>query len=366
MKYLRNTKITLILVLSIILTSCLKEDLQNTPFVSFTPVDTKDDWDIGTPPEVQIDNEQLTEVYKEIQNDADLYWQVRSMLVFRNEKLVAESYFKTEEDRTVARPVWSCTKQVLGILIGIAIDKGLIASVDEPIGTFLADELKNYPEKQNITIRHLLTMTSGISFENYGLSSDDAAILQQKPDNLLAFVLQKSMNYNPGEKFIYKDSDPQILSAIIEKVTGKKTNIWAEEVLFSKLQIRSIDWITYKDGSTIGAFGIITTPRELAKFGQLVLNKGIYQGVRIVSANWIKEMTSNHVDASGRQFGYMWWSYTEKGIHFMSGNGGQFVMVVPEKQLMVVFTAQDKTQGNFRFSTPNARYFTEKIASICH
>jgi len=364
MKYIKKANFV-VLVLTILLISCLKEDLQNTPFVAFTPKEIGDDWSIGTPDEVQIDNEQLTEIYKEIQNDANLYWQVRSMIVFRNEKLVAESYFKTDEDRTVARPVWSCTKQVLGILIGIAIDKGLITSVDEPIGTYLSDELKNYPDKQNITIKHVLTMTSGIGFENYGLFSDDADILQQKPNNLLEFVLGKSMKYNPGEKFIYKDSDPQILSAIIEKVTGKKTNIWAEEVLFSKLQIKTIDWVTYKDGSTIGAFGIITTPRELAKFGQLVLNKGAYKGIRIVSENWIKEMTSNKVDASDKQFGYMWWSYTEKGIHFMSGNGGQFVMVAPEKNLMVVFTAQDKTQGNFRFSTPNARYFTEKIASIC-
>jgi len=354
------------LILTFFLSSCLKEDIQKETFATFSPVNINDLWQLGLPTKEKIDSIELVGIYQEIQDDPQRYWQVRSMSVFRNGKLIAESYFKDEADRTQQRPFWSCTKQVLGILIGIAVDQGLIESIDDPINKYLEDDLKNYPEKQNITIRQLLMMKSGINFENYGLTSDDSEILQQKPSNLLNFVLSKPMNYPPGERFHYKDGDPQILSAILEKVTGKRTNIWAQEVFFSKLNISNIDWISYKSGETVGAFGILTTPREMAKIAQCVLEKGKYNGNQIVSESWVVEMTKGQTTTDlDRDFGYMWWNYSAKNIPFMSGNGGQFLMLFPDKNLIVVFTAEDKTQGEFRFSTPNARYFSEKIANIC-
>jgi CubicO group peptidase (beta-lactamase class C family) len=353
------------LVLCFALTSCLKEDLQKQPFSTYAPISLNDNWQISTPSNEKINEQALADVYKEIQNDPDRYWQVRSMSVFRNGKLVAESYFKDPTDRVNQRPFWSCTKQVLGVLVGIAIDKGLINSINDPIKKYLPNETQNYPDKQDITIRNLLMMQSGIDFENYGLTSDNAALLQQKPNNILGFVLNKSMKNNPGDVFVYKDSDPQILSAILEKVTGKPTKEWANEVLFSKLGIKNIDWISYKDGATIGAFGILTTPRELAKVAQCVLNNGMFNGQQVVSASWITEMTKRQTEAEDKDFGYMWWSYASQNLYYMSGNGGQFYFLSPTKNLIVSFTAEDKTQGSFRFSTPNARYFTQKIEAIC-
>lgn len=355
-----------IMVLGLLAGSCLQEDRQKVPFVTYQPIPLTDAWPIVTPQAAGINADSLTATYRELQNDPDSYWQARSMSVFRNGRLVAESYFKDETDRTVPRPVWSCTKQVMGILIGIAIDRGLIRSVNDPISTYLPDALKNHPDKQAITIRQLLTMQSGIGFENYGLTSDNAKLLQQKPDNLLDFVLSRPMADTPGTTFNYKDGDPQVLSAVLEKVTGKSTRVWANEVLFSKIGLTNYDWTTYRDGATIGAFGILTTPRELAKIGQLVLNRGRFNNQQIVSEAWLTDMARGQVVATSDDqfFGYLWWSYPTRGIWYMSGNGGQFVMLVPARQLMVVFTAEDKTQGKFRFSTPNARYFTERIARV--
>lgn len=202
--------------------SCLKEDLLKKPFVSITPQGIADNWIISKPEEVGISTESLTSIMQNYHNNPD-YWQIRSLSVFRNGRLIAETYCKDEKDRVIGRPIWSCTKQILSILVGIAIDRGLILSVNDPIEKYLKEEIERFPDKKGITIKDLLTMRSGIGFVNYGLYSDDAAILQQKPDDILEFCLSKTMEGIPGESYSYKDSDPQILVAILDKVTNKHT-----------------------------------------------------------------------------------------------------------------------------------------------
>lgn len=360
-----NNALIVGLMAGLLLSSCLQEDPQKKPFTSYGPVLLTDGWQLSTPAAEGIDADSLTSIYRAIQNDPSRYWQVRSMTVIRNSKLVAESYFKNADDRTDRRPIWSCTKQVVGLLVGIALDQKLIQSVDDPINKYIPDKLTGYPDKRAITIRHLLTMQSGIGFENYGLTSDDASLLQQKPDQLLEFVLSRPMATQPGARYAYKDSDPQLLVAVLERVTGKPTHVWADEVLFSKLGLTNYEWTTYRDGATIGAFGLRMPPRELAKIALCVMNKGKANGEQVVSQAWIDEMTREQVRLSEEQsFGYLWWSYPARGIAYMSGNGGQFAMLLPAKKLVVVFTAEDKTQGAFRFSTPNARYFRERIAQV--
>lgn len=100
-------------------------------------------------------------------------------------------------------------------------------------------------------------MQSGIGYTNHGLTGDDAQVLQQKPSNLLEFVFSRDLAHAPGTFFDYKDCDPQILSAVLEKVTGKPTKDWAEEVLFSKVGMTNWKWTTYKDGRTLGGIGIL-------------------------------------------------------------------------------------------------------------
>lgn len=201
-------------------------------------------------------------------------WQIRSFLVFRNGYLVGESYTKDTQDRVLARPMWSCTKQVMGLLIGIAIEQGLIENTEATVGRYLPDWALRYPDKQAITINNLLQMKSGIDFQNDGANGQSTKLLQQIPPSSLDFIGQLPLRTSPGELFNYNDGDPHILSAILQHQTGKTTAQWADEVLVSRLGVNNWDWIDYKDGITMGAFGILTTPRELAKIGQLMLNNG--------------------------------------------------------------------------------------------
>lgn len=362
---MKTYRLIFIIGLMSLLSGCISEPELKDPFSNFEPVKIKNGWEISSPSEEGIDSLGLVKIFNDFHNNEEI-WQVRSLSVYRNGKLVAESYTKDPSDRYEPRAIWSCTKQFIGVLVGIAVDKGLINSIDDKIEKYLPEILKDYPDKKNITIKHLLTMNSGISYNNYGLSGDDSKILQQIPDNYLKFVLEKKLNTEPGTDYDYKDSDPQILSSIIQKVTGKPTDVWAEEILFSKIDFDNFEWKRYKDGTTLGSFGIITTPREMAKLAQTVLNGGTYSGQKVVSERWVEQMVYPHEEAGDKNFGFLWWSYPEYETYFMSGNGRQLVFVIPEKDLIVVITSEPNVQGKYNLSTVVGRDYTMRIKDLCN
>lgn len=349
------------LLILFLLFSCLKEDELKNPFVSYTPLDIGDGWQVSEPEIQGINPEQLTEIYKEFHSDENI-WQVRSLLVFKNGKLVAESYTKDPNDKYTPRAIWSCTKQVIGLLTGIAIDKQLILDVNEPIDKYIPNAQNT--DKANITIEHLLTMKSGICYSNDGLSGQTDDILRELPDNVTDFILSRPLAYLPGEKAVYKDCDPQLISSVLQGATGKSTFDWASEVLLQPLQIQFFDWMKYKDGTTFGGFGIMTTPREMAKFGQLVLDSGMWNNQQIVGKEWIEEITTPREELYNYQFGYLWWIDTERNIVNMSGHGGQYVFILPDKNMLIVFTSEVNTQGDFQFTRDKAIQWVDKINSI--
>jgi len=339
----------LFLLSTLLFTSCLKEAELKKPFVSFTPRQINDGWEISTPSQENIDPDALAEIYRDFHADSDI-WQVRSLLVFRNGKLIAESYTKDDNDITTPRAIWSCTKQVVGLLTGIAIEKQMINNVNDSISTYLT-ETSLYQDKKNIRIEDLLTMRSGISYSNDGLAGQSDDILRQLPDKSTDFILGRHLQDIPGVNAQYKDCDPQLVSAIIQSQCGKPTAEWAKEVLFAKLEIKNLRWNNYKDGITLGGFGILTTPRELAKFGQCVLDSGEWKRETIVSKEWIKQMTTVRIeDMYGYQFCYLWWRDKNRGMTFMWGHGGQYVCIIPSKNLIVVMTAEVNTQDDFQFN----------------
>lgn len=351
------------LCMLLLLSSCLKDDAMKNSFVSYTPTDIGDGWLLSNPESEGIDLVQLKEIYKEFHSDENI-WQVRSLLVFKNGKLVAESYTKDTNDRYNPRAIWSCTKQVVGILTGIAIDRQLISDVNEPISKYIPDAKDT--DKANITIEHLLTMKSGISYSNDGLSGQTDDILRQLPDKVTNFILSRPLAYQPGEKAVYKDCDPQLVSSVLQGASGKSASEWAVEVLLQPLQIQYFDWMNYKDGTTFGGFGIMTTPREMAKFGQLVLDGGKWNNHQIVSNEWIRDMTKPREEIYSYQFGYLWWSDSERNMVYMSGHGGQFVFVLPDKKMLIVMTSEVNTQGDFQFTRNRAIQWVDKINSISH
>ncbi len=355
-------QIALCVSILFLLPSCLKEDELKNPFVSLVPRQIDDGWQISTPDAENINSALLTEIYRDFHADEDI-WQARSLLVIRNGKLVAESYTKDETDIITPRAIWSATKQIVGLLTGIALEKGLIVNINDPISDYLTETSK-YPDKKDIQIENLLTMRSGISYSNDGLGGQTDDILRKLPDRITDFILNRPLANNPGEKAQYKDCDPQLVSSIIQAKCGSSTGQWASEVLFDKLEIKNLIWDDYKDGVTLGGFGILTTSREMAKFGQCVLDSGMWKGTSIVSKEWIKQMTTVRIpDIYGYQFGYLWWKDEKRGMTFMSGHGGQYVCIIPSKNLIISMTAEVNTQGDFQFGK-EAFNWVDRIVTI--
>jgi len=343
-----------ILLTSLLSTTCLLDDPLKLPFQTYVPQNIGDGWEIATPASVGIDEEALRDLYRYAHESSEI-WQIRSLLIIKDNKLVAESYMKDPADRINPTAVWSCTKQFVGVLTGIAVDQGLI-NIYDPISKYLPNVP---PEKSSITIENLLTMSSGINYTNGG---KEDTLREQKPSNIIDFFLGLGMRWLPGEAFNYNDLDPTLVSAILQKVTGLTLRDWAREVLFEKIGIRRLDWKTYKDGTTMGGWGILATPREMAKIGQLVLDEGKWKGEQIVSSEWINEMTSgkviadmaviNNIVVGKILFGYLWWSddieNKDKEI-WMSGAGGQLVNIYKAKDLIAVITSEPNTEPGFWF-----------------
>jgi CubicO group peptidase (beta-lactamase class C family) len=273
---------------------------------------------------------------------------------------------KEIDDRTNLHPIWSATKQVIGILTGVAIDKGMI-SITNSISEYLP-QISKHPEKSEITIENLLMMKSGINYNNDGYFGEDAKLAREEPSNSLDFVLGLGMHSSPGTSYRYKNSDPHLLSAIIQEMAGKTTRDWAKEVFFDKIGMMRLEWRTYKDGITFGSFGILTTPREMGKIGQLVANNGIWNGEQIVSKEWIEEMTSSKVPASETDwnisFGYLLWKDAVRNVMFMAGHGGQYVLINKDKSLIVVITSERHPAGEFSLSVSEALSIYDRINNI--
>ena len=335
---MKTKKLLPVILISVclVLSSCLKEEVMKQPYAGFTPVDISDGWIISDPSAENMDPVELDRIFRDVYRDDDT-WMMKSLLVFRNGKLVAECYLKNESDRTEVDAIWSCTKQVNAIITGIAIDQGYISSIDDPIEKYLPEYIERFPDKEGILIRHLLTMKSGIAFDN---GKDDDLLKMHKVDNSIDYVLGFDLIDQPGTMYNYKDCDPHILSAIVQKTTGKPLDEFGQEVLFEPLGITNYYWHRYSDGVTLGSWGILTTPRELAKVAQCVLDGGRYDNRQIIPQDWLQEMLSIQVpDVYGDfAFGYLWWSIPSKGLYFAQGHGGQYAFIIPSKQMLVVIT----------------------------
>jgi CubicO group peptidase (beta-lactamase class C family) len=320
-----------------LMSGCFKEDPMKKPYTDFNPVDISDGWVLSNPSAENIDSLALDGVYRDVNADDNL-WMTKSMLVFRNGKLVAESYLKDDIDRTRIDALWSCTKQVNSIITGIAINQGFIRSVTDSVSRYLPEYIAKHLDKASLTLENLLIMGSGVAFHNITQSD---VFRKHLTDNSIDYVLGLQLNFEPGTGYNYNDGDPQVVSGLVQAATGKPMDEYGKDVLFDKPGITNYEWVRYSDGVTMGGFGILTCPRELAKIGQCVLDTGRHNGQQIIPLTYWQEMLSGKViDAGGdRSFGYFWWSAPSKGYWFMWGHGSQHAFLIPEKRLMVVITS---------------------------
>jgi CubicO group peptidase (beta-lactamase class C family) len=268
---------------------------------------------------------------------------LRCLIVYQNDHIIKERYFHPG-DSSSAHDVRSVTKSVMATLMGIAIDQGVIPSEDQKIGDYLRPLVGTIDSvKANIKIRDLLSMSSGIS------GNDIPDVTEYNnwyyAPNQLQYTLNKSMTYQPGQAFGYNTGASHLISAILTQAAGMSTIQFAKQRLFQPLGIADHSWGTDRQGIYNGGAALSLTPYDMLKIGQLYLNRGVYNGVRIVSGEWIDKastfkITTNGIEPFGPGYGYFWWigSNASHGYFFANGYGGQFIVVVPDIRLIVVAT----------------------------
>ena len=296
-------------------------------------------WRISTPEEQGMDSELLAKMFEHIDQK---HINLHSVLIVRNGYIVAEAYFHPYTADT-PHQIASVTKSVIDILLGIAIDRGSIRGVDQPLLDFFPGRsIANVDaRKQAITLEHLLTMTSGLDCKDRSGTDEQ----MQQSSGWVQYILDLPMAHVPGTQFSYCSGGPHLLSAVLEKATGLKTRDFANVRLFTPLGIRAasdIEWGSDPQGYTLGGYGLYLTPRNMAKLGYLYLKQGQWAGQQIVPSQWVTASLTTHsiwTDEGRRDYGYLWWLYPAHSYYSMMGMAGQQVHILPKRHMVVVFTA---------------------------
>jgi CubicO group peptidase (beta-lactamase class C family) len=261
-----------------------------------------------------------------------------SLLIIRHGYLVSETYF-AGYDTEERHELYSCTKSFISTLIGIALDQGAIQGTDTRLLDFFPGRTPANLEadKQAMTLEDVLTMRTGLDWEE----GDPAYMTLYTSRDWIQYMLDLPMAEPPGSAFNYCSGCSHLLSGIIQQATGKNPKDFARQNLFGPLGITNYVWDTDGKGISIGGWGLQLTPREMAKLGYLFLHEGQWDGQQVVSAEWVKNATAQHLDAGGGLgYGYQWWTISSLGAYAALGRYGQTILVVPASDLIVVTTAQ--------------------------
>lgn len=275
--------------------------------------------------------------------------QIKGCLVLKEGKLIYQ-YYKNNKIRNNLQRINSCTKSVISILIGIALDKGYISSLDLTMGHFFPEKVMHQLDvrKKDITIHHLLTMSTGLDWPEFGEWNYMPPMFVH---DVVKFVLDRPLIAEPGTMMNYNSGSSHILSAIITQSTGMKTSAFAEQYLFKPLGIHDYIWFEDAKGISYGSDGLRLHPHSLAKFGQLYLQDGVWNGKRLVSSEWVKVSTDPFLvtyDYIGHYALHWWVAKLEPEVEdfsilnrmfFAMGVNGQFIIVIPSLQSVIVFTS---------------------------
>jgi CubicO group peptidase (beta-lactamase class C family) len=343
------------------------------PYVYAVPERTGDGWETASLADVGLSESRLGRLIDLIRTG--VYPRVHALLIVRDGRLVLEEYFNgldfeaavgdsivgtwTAFDRDTPHNLASVTKSVTSTLVGIAIDRGLIASVDTAAYDFFPEhaDLRD-ARKDSITLRHLLTMTSGLDWDEashpYGDPRNDINALFSQSDPI-RYILAKPAVDPPGTRWIYDGGGTNILGDVVRRTSGMSLEQFADTHLFGPLGIAQRAWVRLAPPVTYASGDLRLRPRDMAKLGQLFLDGGVWNGARIVSAEWVAEATTRMAETwnPGWGYGYQWWIYEfdVDGLRYPSfgarGWGGQLITVLPEQRLVVV-----QTGGNYLTGDP--------------
>lgn len=272
---------------------------------------------------------------------------VRSLLIVRRDHLVFE-YTRTDVAPDDLHSVASVTKGILSALVGIALEKGHLSSLDQRIVDFFPElaDAGLHAGTRNITLRHLLTMTSGFSWnERASFTPDQWGRMEEHAK----FALSREPILPPGKVFNYDTVSSHLLGIALSRAVGMSLERFAQQHLFGPLGIERYEWVRDRQGNIAGGHGLRLTTRAMASFGSLYLRRGKHAGTPLIPADFVDASVRAHVPVGSDgqlDYGYLWWiSRTPAKQHAYSslGYGGQAIYMVPELELVVVIASnQDK------------------------
>jgi CubicO group peptidase (beta-lactamase class C family) len=300
---------------------------------------------IGAPEQQGLDRALLCAMGKGV-TDGKLP-NVDSIVVVHHGVLIYERYFVYPNqqyfDATIKHAGNSMTKSVVSLLVGVAMDRGLIKDLDAPVLSYLPQytDLRT-PERDRITLRNLLTMSSGLHQS-----------MMRNDHDPYRHVLELALVSDPGTSFEYNNWGTELIGAILQKVSGKPVDIFAQENIFAPLGINDIDWDgRLGNGVPMSSSGLSLRPRDWAKIGQLVLNHGVWEGKQLVPASWVAQSTAERIKArEPYSYGYQWWlGRSRSGDRVVEwtaamGFNSQKTIVLPELDMVVVFNASRESKN---------------------
>ncbi|MBV6716439.1 serine hydrolase domain-containing protein [Paenibacillus chitinolyticus] len=309
------------------------------------------EWQAVDPALLRMDPEKLAELEPVIRSE---YSNINGVVIVRNGAIACERYYNgygPEDTHHVA----SVTKSILSALIGIAIDTGFIKHVDQKVLDFFPEYVSDAADsqKREITLRHLLTMTAPYPFEDWHEPLDKMCMQPDWVKYTLDMLGQK------GEigTFKYSTAGAHLLSSILTRSTGKSAREFANERLFRPIGMKEIPdyemesfgfedlfgkkvrgWVQDPNRISTGGWGLTLTPRDMARFGLLYLNRGLWNHHPIISGTWVNESTAMNAN----NYGYLWWLREEDGVYAYSaiGDGGNVICCIPEKDLVVAIASE--------------------------
>jgi CubicO group peptidase (beta-lactamase class C family) len=364
----------LLSVLICFLSAC--EDPVNPPYETYiytVPEESSDGWETASLSSVGMNTDRLVTLVNRI--NVKLYREVHSVVIVKNDKLVFEEYFPGHDfnysgqnyhgayvdfDRDTRHNTHSATKSITSALVGLAIEKGFIQSVDDKIFDYFPDysELIDQ-QKEMITIEHLLTMSSGFEWNEWDVSvsqNNHDIVRMNSSSDPVYYVLNKPVVTEPGTAFYYNGGTVDLLGQIVRRASSMNVKNFSQTYLFDPMGITNYNWQTlYPSGITCCHGDIYITPRDMAKFGYLFLNKGMWNGTRLISEEWVNSSIQNQITPPviwAYGYGYLWWlkNYNAGGHTYNTFNadgwGGQRICIIPSENMVVVFTGANYVSEN--------------------
>ncbi|MHA2104943.1 MAG: serine hydrolase domain-containing protein [Candidatus Hodarchaeales archaeon] len=304
-------------------------------------------WQVSTPATQNMSKSKLENMVNYIK---DQNYAIDSVLIVKNGYIVFEEYLNPDYNENTSHSVHSITKSVLSFATGAAIERGYIEGLDQNILDFFPEQEYQNPDprKENITIRHLLTMTSGLEWDE-SLSFDNPNnTLTQLLNSLngVQFILDQPIAVDPGTSWNYNTGEFHLLSAILRKATSLN-NVSLDEFLGSlgdPIGLGDVPWETDRQGIPLGGTGLFFSSRDLAKLGFLYINNGTWENQQIIPADWISITTTTCISANEvSDYCYGWWRDKKLDVYYASGYAGQLVIPISNHDMVVVFTASDET-----------------------